>query len=227
MPQWLNPGRYADRVFLRAVDVSESIRSPSAYVNGFLFGFLDDALEDEEGMTESARDAARYVVRFGYSLRLVEEAERTARELDAETIRQLEQARAEFPARHKARHEAALAESESEFDRAYLERFREPVDGYEGEIEIIEQLVNGEPLFKWFKGRLFFTLSGYSESVWRVIALKATQAVNSGLGEENPTAPRYPWEAVDQFLRLGYVLRCGDAFIGYVPERIEGGDWDL
>jgi len=30
---------------------------------------------------------------------------------------------------------------------------------------------------------------------------------------------------VSEFLRFGYVLRCGDEFLGYVPERIDGGDW--
>jgi hypothetical protein len=73
MPQWLNPGRYADRLLAAAFDVSDEISGPSAFANGTIFTFLDDALEAEEGMTENARGVAMYLVRLGYILRLVEE----------------------------------------------------------------------------------------------------------------------------------------------------------
>jgi hypothetical protein len=63
MPQWLDPGRYADRLLAAAFDVSDEIRGPSAFANGTIFTFLDDALDAEEGMTENARDVAMYLVR--------------------------------------------------------------------------------------------------------------------------------------------------------------------
>jgi hypothetical protein len=55
--------------------------------------------------------------------------------------------------------------------------------------------------------------------------LKATQGATASLTEADSDARLYPWEAVREFLRFGYLLRCGDEFIGYVPERIDGGEW--
>lgn len=111
MPQWLNPGRYADRLLASAFDVSGEIRGPSAFANRTIITFLDDALDAEEGMTENARDVAMYLVRLGYILRLVEEAKRTARPLDPGITGRLERARMDSPERRQALLDAALDES--------------------------------------------------------------------------------------------------------------------
>lgn len=227
MPQWLSPSRYADRLFVAALDLSEAIRGPSAFANGTLFTFLDDALNAEEGMTESARDVAMYVVRFGYALRLVEEARRTARPFDAATLGRLERAREESPERRQALLDAALSESDSEMERNYLTRVHAAGGerDYKGESEVFDELIVGDDLTGWLQGESFLSLTGYNANVWQIVVGKATQAVNASLLEEDPTARTYPWEAVREFLRFGYLLRCGDEFIDYVPERVEGGDW--
>lgn len=230
MPQWLNPGRYADRLLASAFDVSDEIRGPSAFANGTIITFLDDALDAEEGMTENARDVAMYLVRLGYILRLVEEAKRTARPLDPGITGGLEQARMESPERRQALLDAALDESGSEMERDYLRRIHGAGDPerYNGESEVFDELVLmivGEDLADWFQGDRFFSLSGYNANVWQVVVLKATQGATTSLTEADPDARLYPSEAVREFLRFGYLLRCGDEFIGYVPERIDGGDW--
>lgn len=143
MPQWLNPGRHADRLLAAAFDVSDDIGGPSAFANGTIFTFLDDALDAEEGMTENARDGAGYLVRLGYILRLVEEAERTARPFDPRISGSLQQARVEFPARRQALLDAALDESGSEMERDCLRRLNGAGDSehYNGESEVFDELV--------------------------------------------------------------------------------------
>jgi hypothetical protein len=173
----LSPGRHADRLFSSALEVMEATRGPSAYATGILSQFLEEALEGEEGMTQDARDAATYAARFGYAIRLVEEAEGTAHRFDAGTVRRLHHARQEAPGRRKALLDAALAESQSEADRAFLKRLHAAGgDEYAGENEILEELVRGEGWSRWFEGRTFFKLSGYDENVWQMVALKAGEA---------------------------------------------------
>ena len=48
--------------------------------------------------------------------------------------------------------------------------------------------------------------------------LKLTTVVNDELGVE---ARHFPWEALQEAVRFGYVLRVGDALNGYTPEIIE------
>jgi hypothetical protein len=111
VPQWLNPGRYADRLLASAFDVSDEIRGPSAFANGTIITFLDDALDAEEGMTENARDVAMYLVRLGYILRLVEEAKRTARPSIQASPAGWNKRVPESPERRQALLDAALDES--------------------------------------------------------------------------------------------------------------------
>jgi hypothetical protein len=115
-------------------------------------------------------------------------------------------------------------------ERDYLRRLHGAGDPehYNGESEVFDELVlmvAGEDLADWFQGDRFFSLSGYNANVWQIVVLKATQGATASLTEADPDARLYPWEAVREFLRFGYLLRCGDEFIGYVPERIDGGEW--
>jgi hypothetical protein len=227
VPQWLSPTRHAERLFVAALDVSEEIRGPSAFANGVLFTFLDAGPDAEEGMTDSARNVAMYAARFGYALRVVEAARRTARPFDAATLGRLERAREESPERRQALLDAALSESDSEMERDYLTRLHGAGDDhyYNGESEVFDELILGEDPTGWLQGESFFNLTGHNAKVWQILVGKATQAANASLLEEDPAARTYPWEAVREFLRFGYLLRCGDEFIHYVPERVEGGDW--
>lgn len=98
-------------------------------------------------------------------------------------------------------------------ERDYLRRLHGAGDSehYNGESEVFDKLVLiivGEDLADWFQGDRFFSLSGYNADVWQVVVLKATQGATASLTEADPDARLYPWEAVREFLRFGYVLRC-------------------
>lgn len=196
----------------------------SAFAIGVVIDWLD-VIADDEGFTPSAREGAEYAIRVGYVLRLVEESEGTARSLDGTVLARMEQARAEGPERRLQDYESVLNDPEiSDLDRRYFEQLRDRGNEYpyEGEREVLDDLILGEGPEAWFVGSRFFHLSGYKPEVWNVFVLKLTGVVNETL---EPDSSVFPWEAIEQFVRFGYVLRCGDAFNGYTPEHVGGGDW--
>jgi hypothetical protein len=166
-----------------------------------------------------------HTARFGHGIRMLQEAGRTARPLDQPTVQRLMRAREEAPAPREREFDAAIEEAESDIDRAYLERLRERPEGYASEREVFDELLLGDSENLWLERPAFVDLSGYSEPVWHSMAVKATSEINASLAQDDPDARLFPWEAVDHCLRLGYVVRCGDEFNGYVPEQVDGGDW--
>jgi hypothetical protein len=228
MRRWLSPRRDADRLFASALEVADAIRGPSAYAVGVATVALNDGLLDNENMTQIAMDAALSTVALGYAIRLVEEAEGTARPLDAEWVQRLEHARDESPMLRQMLFEELAEDRGSEIQLHWLRQLDAAAGEdheYAGETEVLEQLIFAEGSDLWFEGGSFFELTGYKENIWCIVSLTAAKAVNEQLTEGDASARRYESTAVDSFLRIGYLLRCGDAFLGYVPERVEGGDW--
>ena len=57
--------------------------------------------------------------------------------------------------------------------------------------------------------RRFCKLSGYRRDVWKIIVLNLTQTLNDR--QDNEGDRRFPWEAIQELARFGYLLRVGDA----------------
>jgi hypothetical protein len=216
----LRPGRASDRLESRALAVIESTGGPSAFALHVLIERMDRVAESEQ-LTPAARRVAEHAVRFGYAIRVVEEVDGTVRDLDAGLLVRLEQARAAAPENRERQFDEVLADPDlSDYDRSYMEKLRDHKD-VTYDIEVIAALVDDDEPTSWFGGGdRFFELSGYSPQVWRIIALKASVTLDRHILEEDPQGPRFPWEAIGEFIRLGYVLRCGDALTGWEPEYL-------
>ncbi len=215
MLRWLFPGRTADRLILRVTDLLDEFPGMSVWADGVAIDWLE-LIGQDEGFTQAAKDSAMYPVVVGYATRMIEERDGTAKPLSDDVVNRLEQAREDAPARSDADFQEVMADpTASDFDRELLQRLHDanadPPHNWER--EVLDALVVDDDPESWFKGRRFLTLSGYGDAVWRVFLLKLTGVVNDQLTEERT----FPWEAVQEFVRFGYVLRCGDALNGYNP----------
>lgn len=216
----LFPGRAADRLILRVTDLLDTFDGPSAFANGVIIDFLE-LIESDEELTSAAKDAMHYAMLAGYAVRLVEEADGTARAFDEPLLARLAQVRSDAPRQREQEFEEAIADpGATEAERDYLRHLQETGKDipYDGEREVLDALIADDTDEGWFGGERFRWLSGFGENVWQIFVLKLTTVVNQQVAGEEM---EFPWEAVRDAVRFGYVLRGGDALNGYVPYVVE------
>ena len=56
--------------------------------------------------------------------------------------------------------------------------------------------------------------------MWQIFVLKLTGVLKDQLAGERV----FPWEAVEDLVRFGYVLRVGDTLNGYAPPLFAEGE---
>jgi hypothetical protein len=201
----------------------DTLEGPSAFSMPVISVLLEGMQEAEPGASQAGRDGAMFAIRLGDAIRLAEEAGGTAKQFDQAIVDELNRAPTEARERRQAMQDEALAEVSSEVDREYLdERLgnAKTGDDYDPEIDTLRDLLLADPT-RWYEGDAFFALTGYSQATWKLIAQQSTAGLNAMLVEANPAEPIYPWQAVAELLRCGYVTRCGDAFTGYEPPLIQ------
>lgn len=162
-----------------------------------------------------------YAAYVGYALRMIEESDGTARPLDRAVAARLERVRAEAPEqRHREFEDVVADPSTSDFDRRYLQRIYESGNEHPhtGGREVLDALVAESMSGDWFEGRRFLELSGYRWDVWRIFVMKLTGVVNNQVAGEDKD---FPWEAVEQLVRFGYLLRIGDGLNGDGPASVD------
>jgi hypothetical protein len=146
---------------------------------------------------------------------MVEEAEGTARSFDKDLLQQLERVRVDAPEMRRREYAALINDpGATDLDRQYLAQLAKSDLPDHGEREVLDALVRDSQPSDWFTGSRFLDLTGYSSAVWGFFTRKLTGVLNANLP---PGESQFPWEAIRQLLRFGYLLKCGDALNHFVP----------
>jgi hypothetical protein len=214
---FLFPERVANRLVLRVTDLLDDPASLplSFWARNELTDRLD-AIAEADGYTPVAKDTAMYATYVGYAVRLVEETDRKARPLDRSLASRLDHVRAAAPGERRLQLETAIADPETpdhqrQMFQRWLDRDDKNLEFEQGHQAVIETLIDdsiGES--RWIDDdRRFLKLTGYSPNVWRIFVLKLTETLNERLHSAGDRA--FPWEAIQELARLGYLLRVGDA----------------
>lgn len=207
------PDRVADRLILRVTDVLDESPALSPFSQSAMIDWLD-LIAESEGFTSVAKDSAAYAVYVGYALRGIEETDGKARDLDGSVLARLEQVRDQAPdQRQRELREAVESPETDDGSRQLFQRWLDNDLPYSGEREVLEALVNDAVAGRWIEDeRRFLRLSGYTGNVWRIFVLKLSGVLNDQLPDDER---QFPWEAIQQLVRFGYLLRVGDALNGW------------
>jgi hypothetical protein len=214
---FLSPKRVADRLVLRVTDLlDDPLSLPlSVVARQALEDWLAGIAEADE-YTQLAKDGAMYAAYVGYALRLIEETDGKARSLDRSLVARLEPARAAAPEKRRRELQEVIADPETPdherrmFER-WLSRDDELVEFEVGARAALQALIDDSVgQLRWIDDdRRFSELSGYRPDVWRIIVLNLTRTLND---RQNDEADRtFPWEAIQELVRFGYLIRVGDA----------------